>query len=185
MDIKWIISKLLGYSIVSLSFIFKLPQIISMYKDKMIKGLSELSLMSEILVYSNTALYSYHLKMPFSTWGENLIIVTQCIIILLLFYLYSNWSNISIIHKLQRLLLLPLLFAFVIVSVDGKLITEEHWSLIASSPLFFVSTSRISQIINSYRVKSTGPLNIVTFILGIMGNLARGYTIIIESGDLL
>jgi len=123
MDIKFIVSKILGYSILGFSFIFKIPQIKTMYFTKSASGLSEMSCMTEILMYLNSALYSYHSNLPISTYGENVIVLFQSITILVLLYQYSSGNNLLV--KIQRLLFFPLISAFAFVCLQDKLLTEQ------------------------------------------------------------
>jgi len=183
MDLKVLISKLIGYAIVGFSFIFKLTQIVTIINTKSAEGLSEFSCMTEIFVYLNTALYSFHLGLAYSTYLENVIILAQTLIILLLLYLFSK--STSFIQTIQRLTFIPMLIVISYFCLEDKLITKNNWQLIASSPLFFMSLSKLTQIINSYRLQSTGPLSMITALLGITGNITRGFTLVVESGDLL
>ena len=45
--------------------------------------------------------------------------------------------------------------------------------------------SKITQIIKSYRDKSTGPLSSITFLLNMVGNIARIFTTIKETKDFI
>jgi len=179
----WIFSKILGFSILGFSFIFKIPQILIMYFTKSADGLSEMSCMTEILFYLNTALFSYHSNLSISTYGENVIILSQSITILVLLYQYSSGNNLLV--KIQRLLFFPLISAYAFVCLQDKLLTEQQWEIIAASSLFLISVSSLTQIFKSFREKSTGPLSSITFILAIAGNASRLFTLIVESGDWL
>ena len=179
-----LISKIIGIAIVGLSFTFKLPQIITMIKEKTAEGLSEMSCMTDILVYLSSALYAIHLKLPFSVYGENIIILTQSAIILILFYAFTNRKSLVSLETVQRFLFTPVIIAISYFCIEDKIIPENIWQIIASSPIIFISISKISQILTSFRLRSTGPLSPFTSVLGIVGPLSRMFTLIVESGDM-
>lgn len=175
-----LISKALGFSIIFFSAILKVPQIKSMLKVKSDKGLSFLSMYLEIFLFVFNALYSYHKKAPFSTYGENVIILIQSLIILLLAWKYSE-KGVSI---LEKTLFLIALNGTIYLCINEK-ISEQVWDLIGSSSIPLLTISRISQIWNSFKTKSTGSLAMFTFILSFLGNVARIFTTVTESFDIL
>jgi mannose-P-dolichol utilization defect protein 1 len=178
--IQLIISKLLGYSIICLSAILKVPQIKNMLNTKTDKGLNYVSVYSEILLYLFATLYSFHYRNPISTYGENIIVLIQCLIILNLSYKYAT-KKVSMFEKINAagfIILFP-----VLMIVNEASIPDKYWELLASSSLIIISVARWSQIIHSYRHKDTGPLSSFSFVLALCGNLARAFTTISETGD--
>lgn len=178
--IALLISKVLGFSIIFFSAILKVPQIKSMLKNKSDEGLSYLSMYIEIFLFIFNALYSYHKKAPFSTYGENVIILVQSLIILLLAWKYSK-KGVSIFEKTLFLIA----FSGTIYACISESVSEQVWDLIGSSSIPLLTVSRISQIWNSFKTKSTGSLAMFTFILSFLGNLARVFTTVTESFDVL
>lgn len=178
--IQLVISKMLGYSIIGLSCILKVPQIKNMLAAKSDKGLNYVSIYSEIVLYLFAALYSFHFRNPISTYGENIIVLFQSLTILFLSYKYAG-NRISIFEKIIVALFI-VLFPTLMIAYES-VIPKWCWEMLASSSLVIVSIARWSQIIHSYRHKDTGPLSAFTFILVLGGNLARAFTTISETGD--
>lgn len=179
--ISFLISKGLSIGIVGLSCILKLPQILAMLKTKTIEGLSALSIYSEIMTFLFACLYPYHMKYPFVTYGENLTILIQNLMIFFLYWIYDKGKSNHNIH---------IFFLFLSIAITYICLTEIFmnnfaWYLVGSSGMILVSVSRFSQMYSSYSSKSTGPLSIFTFLLNILGNVARVFTTIKETNDYL
>lgn len=177
--LQYMASKALGYAIIFFSFILKVPQIRNMIKLKTDKGLSYVSTYSEILTFLFSALYSYHNGNPFSTYGENVIVLIQTLIVLFLSWSYSEVKG----SYFLRFLFLVSLISFATMAVLDIVIPPRAWMAIGSSTIFLVSISRFSQITYSFRTKYTGSLSAFTFLLNIGGGLARVFTTITETKD--
>lgn len=179
--LQLLLSKALGYSIIFFSFTIKLPQIKNMMKTKTDQGLSYLATYLEIIIFLLQSLYSYHNKNPISTYGENIIILLQCLIILFLSWKYSEKKG----SFFTRASFIIGLVVFSGLCMQDKYIPEIVWKIIGSSSIPLVSLARISQIYHSFRSKDTGPLSQFTFFLGFAGNLARAFTTVTETGDMI
>jgi len=177
--IALLISKLLGFSIIFFSAILKVPQIKYMLKSKTDEGLSYLSMYVEIFLFTFNALYSYHKNAPFSTYGENIIILIQSLIILLLAWSYSQKG----VAFFEKLIFLTLFNGLIYICLNG-LLSEQYWEVIGSSSIPLLTVSRISQIYNSFKTKSTGSLAMFTFVLSFLGNVARVFTTVTESFEI-
>lgn len=88
--LKFSISKLIGYLIISGAMIIKVPQILKIYKNKSVHGISKSLFYLEIFMYLHSSSYSLHHNIPFSVYGENYFILVQNFIIVLLFWTYSK-----------------------------------------------------------------------------------------------
>ena len=73
--LKFSISKLIGYLIITGAFILKVPQILKILKNKSVHGISKIMFYLEIFMYIHSSSYSIHSKIPFSVYGESLIIL--------------------------------------------------------------------------------------------------------------
>ena len=80
-----LLSKLLGYALVVTSFILKFPQILKLYKNYSVEGISLSAFYIEALGFTILSAYSLHNNQPFSTYGEQIVISIQCIIQVLLY----------------------------------------------------------------------------------------------------
>ncbi len=76
-------------------------------------------------MFAHTSFYSIHKKMPFSVYGENLIILAQNFIIVLIFWNFSK--KIQLLEKVEC-------FAFIVgyftILYQDKYLTEEMWTII-------------------------------------------------------
>lgn len=86
-------------------------------------------------MYLNTSTYGIHNQMPFSVYGENLIILVQSLIIVLLFWAYSKD-----IGSVEKAFVGSLIGGYGFVLLQDKHVTEEMWALVTSSN-FFLSKS--------------------------------------------
>ena len=68
------ILKLIGYSIITASFFFKLPQLKKILSSKSVEGLSRTAAYSELIAYLNTMTLARHVGLPLSVYGETIIL---------------------------------------------------------------------------------------------------------------
>lgn len=182
-DISFLLSKLLGYAIVLFSMTLKLPQIYNMMEIKSDRGLSYLTMYTEILIYLFCALYGYHQGNAFSTYGENVFILIQSLAIIILCWMYSKHTSFA--SKIFRLIFVLFLVTITFKCIEGRDIPEYVWTLLISSSIPLASFARMSQIFVSYTEKDTGPLSPVTFLLGMLGSITRIFTTYTETKDMI
>jgi mannose-P-dolichol utilization defect protein 1 len=181
---KIYISKILGFAIVFLSAILKVPQIRSILREQSIEGLTSISVYSDLIVVYFGSLYGYHQGIPFSTYGENVIISVQCFIILFLYWRYSQ-SYTSPLLKIGRVLVILCFIGFAAVCCHdgGSLLPEKAWTIMSSSTVPILSAGRLSIIYNSLMTKSTGTLSMFNYVLNVGGNLTRFFTLFTETKE--
>ena len=73
---------------------------------------------------------------------------------------------------------------FLFVIYKG-LLDEKAWKMVGSASTILSVGSRITQIIKSCKEKSTGPLSTITFLLNMAGNVARIFTTMKETQDII
>lgn len=148
--LKLAISKCLGLGIVIGGSIVKIPQIITIVKDKSAKGLSITSFLLETIAYQIVLVYNLRLHNPFSTFGEVFFMTIQNIIICLLIAYYHLKSR----NLISFVCLFTLLFIM--------LITIPSWlmSILYAAQIPIGLASKIPQIRSNYLNKSTGQLSI-------------------------
>lgn len=88
--IKMTISKAMGYAIVVGGSIVKVPQVIKIFLDKSVYGISFTSVLAESCTNWVTIVYSWYRGNPFSIYGENAFILLQNICIMLLFVVFGR-----------------------------------------------------------------------------------------------
>ena len=170
-----LVSKLLGILILVGAVGLKLPQIIGIYQTMDVEGLSPTSFYSEVpLVMSNVA-YNYLQGNPFSSYGENVFILIQNLILVMLLWAYMKQKP-TVNH------MITILAFFVAVGVGSVHLPQKYQYLLPMSSLPLLLASRIPQIIQNFQNQSTGSLSLITNFLTFAGSLARVFTTIQEVG---
>jgi len=175
-----LISKTSALLVFFLACISKLPQIISIYLAKSNKGLSYLSIYSEIYLFFFNCVYSRYKNAYFSTICENIIIFLQSVIILMLAWKYSK-NKISYFEKL----IFSLSLNAIIYMCSNDKVNERMWEFIGKSYLILLTFSRISQIYFIYSNKSTGSLSLLAVWLTLLWSLAKILSSMTEAQDFI
>ncbi|XP_004398554.1 mannose-P-dolichol utilization defect 1 protein [Zalophus californianus] len=175
--LKILLSKGLGLGIVAGSLLVKLPQVFKILRAKSAEGLSLQSVMLELVALTGTMVYSITNNFPFSSWGEALFLMLQTVTIcfLVLHYRGQTVKGVTFLtcYALALLLLLSPLTPLALVT------------LLQASNVPAVVLGRLLQAATNYRHGHTGQLSAVTVFLLFGGSLARIFTSIQETGDLL
>ena len=88
--IKITASKGIGIAIIAGSAVLKRPQIIKIFNAKSVEGISKYMFYTEILMLINSSGFSIQANIPFSVYGESVIILFQNFLIVLMFWVYSK-----------------------------------------------------------------------------------------------
>ena len=136
----------------------------------------------ETLSYAITLAYSYRNNFPFSTYGENLFLTLQNVIITLLIIAYApprrGTQNKS--SKISLAILGTAASAFALNAVPPNTLSFLQMTTLPLS-LF----SKLPQIRQNYRSHSTGQLSAFAVVSQIAGCVARLFTTATEVGDSL
>ncbi|KAI8982395.1 hypothetical protein BDF20DRAFT_987297 [Mycotypha africana] len=174
--IKYSISKGLGLGIVLGGSIVKIPQILTILKNRSAAGLSLSSYIIETLSYFITLAYNMRQGNPFSTYGEMMFIVIQNIVIISLMFVYSRQ------HASLLITLLGLGAAFYVLN-NQKLVSAVLMSSLLALTIPLNLSSKIPQIQTNFKNKSTGQLSVFTVVNYFAGSAARVFTNMTEVGD--
>ncbi|PPQ73986.1 hypothetical protein CVT26_006355 [Gymnopilus dilepis] len=175
--LKYSLSKGLGVGIVLGGSIMKVPQVILIARAKSARGLSLSSYVLETTAYAITLFYSMRNHFPFSTYGENFFLTQQNIIITLLIVYYAPTRQ----SKSQALLLSTLLVLVGLAILYYVPMLLLSFLQMSTLPLSLIS--KVPQIRQNYRSKSTGQLSSFAVLSQIVGCLARLYTTATELND--
>lgn len=143
--VKFSFSKIIGFAIISGSFILKLPQIIKIVKSGSVEGLGVMPVYIECFNFAITAATSIHLGLPFSVYGETLTIIVQNMIIIMMI-----WSLNTKISLVQKVIFLAAYGGFCAVAFDGTQVPETVWAVGTSVNIFLNVTARTIQIIGTF-----------------------------------
>ncbi|TNV74093.1 hypothetical protein FGO68_gene5434 [Halteria grandinella] len=179
-ELVQLISKIVGYGIVGVSLVLKMPQIVKILKSKSVEGITKYLFYLDIIIYTHYSGYSLHNKIPFSVCGENLIILASNIIIALLIWKYNPK-----ITRLEKIICSSVFLAYSYLLLSNKYLSDAHWSIVAKTNIILLILSRLPQILVNFRNRSTGQLSFVSFLLSFAGYIARLTTVLIETDDIL
>lgn len=117
----------------------------------------------ETLIFIISISYSVNKNVPFSTYGENVFLFGQTIIIIFLIWFYNR--EIGIGHKL-------LVFVFFSAAggyLLGGFAPAEYLNHLISSVNFLMLISRVPQFYKNFTNKSTGTLSFINYFLNFVG----------------
>ena len=79
-------------------------------------------------MYLHTSAYSFHKKVPFSVYGENVVIGLQNLIIIVLF-----WNYNKTISTKEKILCTLFFLVYCTTLLTDRIISESLWKVIVSS----------------------------------------------------
>ncbi|KAI8976552.1 hypothetical protein BDB01DRAFT_702421, partial [Pilobolus umbonatus] len=171
--IQLLLSKLLGTAIVIGGSIVKIPQIITIIKNKSTQGLSLSSFLMETTAYLIIFSYNTRLDHPFNTYGEVVFMLIQNIIITLFIVSGStlNMTGVLVYYSLSLLCF---------YSVPHSIMLLLYAVQIPMGLL-----SKIPQITMNYQNQSTGQLSLFSVLSYFLGTAARSFTTWTELDDII
>lgn len=169
------ISRGIGYGIVTLATLVKVPQVLKIISAKSGVGISIFGVALELLAITFTAAYSLRKGYPFSAWGEVpfLLIETALCLLLVLWY-----------EKQYSKVLISLITIISVIFILCTSITPTNilWFLQASTLPLAVSGKMI-QAYKNWSSGHTGQMSAITVWCLFLGCIARVFTSIQETGD--
>jgi hypothetical protein len=161
LSLKLLISRTLGYFCFFLSLSQKTPQIATLYNKKTTQGLNKNSIYFDFLSGIIEVMYCWHNKLSFHTWVGSLKSCLLELIILILFWHYSNNKMCKSLLNSEQIFFFGSLILFILICLtDGgilflKLPEIYWWSLIKLKiPLNgFSKISTIYKILKSEKVE--------------------------------
>jgi mannose-P-dolichol utilization defect protein 1 len=148
------------------------------------RGLSLPAYFLETAAYAITLAYSFRHHFPFSTYGENLFLTIQNILITLLIIYYA--PNAFFFHQtgtIQKIIITAVFMAATGLALGT--ISLDLLALLQITTLPLSVFSKLPQIRQNFRSKSTGQLSAFAVVSQIAGCLARLFTTATEIGDSL
>jgi mannose-P-dolichol utilization defect protein 1 len=179
-----LISKGLGLAIIAGSCLNKVPIMINMLTSKSAAGISRNSLYGEAIVYANGALYGYLFSYPFTSYGENVSLLIQNIILIIMAWQLSRQSPSSSRASLEEQVSVIVGFFAYLVAIL-QFLQKDYYYLLLSATWPVMLYARGSQVYETFFVKHTGNLSVVTTSMNLVGSLIRIGTTIQETGDVI
>jgi mannose-P-dolichol utilization defect protein 1 len=159
----------LSYGILAGACLTKLPQILSITGARSARGLSAAAFELESAGLAIHAAYGALHGLPFTAYGEALILLAQNLVILALVYHYGRMGaarGVAVAGALASAA--ALLFAGVV----GR----STMAAIYSANSLVTLASRLPQIYANYKAGSTGQLALATYAVNVVGGGARVFT---------
>jgi len=155
-----------------------LPQVLSAQSAR---GLSLPAYVLETLAYAITTTYSYRNDFPFSTYGENFFLTLQNTLITFLIVYLPSTPLRKAQNTAGRLALTAV--GTVASAVVLYAVPKETLALLQVATLPLSLFSKLPQIIQNARSRSTGQLSTFAVAAQILGCVARLFTTATEVGD--
>ncbi len=171
------ISRLLSYTVVAVSLILKLPQVIALLRSKNTKGVDLracwMSVGGCLIGFSYGYIHGYHI----TTYMEAGVVAVQtAVIVFLVIYYNEQWTVENGVYTIISLV-------FITVSYL-KLVPHPLLRILLLSTLPLTIFSKWAQINAIYKIKSRGNVSLLTWCLDAYTCFARLFTVYMEVGDL-
>jgi hypothetical protein len=173
--VKPLISKALGIGIIGGALLLKVPQIVAILSSGTVEGLSPMAFYTELPLSGTNVCYNILQGNPFSTYGEQVFISIQNAILILLLWAYMPIRP-SVVFTLGMVMF------FVAVFATALNLPSEFQQILPLLSIPLMLFARLSQILNNYKLKTTGQLSLITTLLNFIGGLARVFTTIQQVG---
>ncbi|KAI9227330.1 MAG: hypothetical protein DHS80DRAFT_17346 [Piptocephalis tieghemiana] len=176
--LKYSLSKGIGFGCVAGGAVVKVPQIIKIVQASSTRGLSQASYLMETAGSFVVLAYNVRNGFPFSTYGETIFITVQNLIVLALMYTYAGrFTGLATTGSL--------LAALTYALFSPPFVSSEMLALLQAATIPLFLASKVPQIYDNYRNKSTGQLSAFTVFNYLLGTLARVFTTIQEVNDVI
>ena len=165
---------LLGYSVVLLSTVQKLPQLAQVFTAGRAESLSIASIQLDTLAYTIAASYGYLHYLSLYVYGEMIILLAQSVTLFLLVAHYSNMlSNV-------RMLLVIGIYSLWIICIILRWIPEFVLTIQLLLSIPVSAGSKLSQIWKLHQRKRAGQVNPYLYAISAYGCFIRIITTALE-----
>lgn len=170
-----LVSKILGYGILVGSLFLQVPQLIKILKLRSVAGISRWSRYSEVPINTSSCIYHFLIGAPLSTWGENIVVLTQNLVIVMLCW---AWEKPGVAKREMILAVAALaMLSAAQLSLPPSLLPLLIWLNIP-----FILGSTVPQIIQNQQQGHTGQLAIATCFMKFGGCVVRMFTTVTQIG---
>ncbi|KXS17592.1 mannose-P-dolichol utilization defect 1 protein [Gonapodya prolifera JEL478] len=174
--LKLFISKGLGVGLIVGGSIVKLPQILKIFSSGSVEGISYSSYILETIAFTISVAYNSRNDNPFTTYGEQVFLLAQNLIIIALILGYN-----AKYHQLGGVMLAFLAALFALF--QPTLAPPGLLGALQGLTILIGIASRVPQILSNYTNRSVGQLSSITILLISAGSVARVFTTLQEVND--
>lgn len=172
-----LLTKLIGVAIICGAASNKAPVFLNILKSKSGYGFSMSSVYAESIMYSNSAFYGILKGNPITSFGENLVVAFQTLIMVLLLWKFKKDPSPPTSEKIMALVGYA---SYVFITF--VMLPPSYQYLLHASNWFVLIFARGSQILSTYKIKHTGNQSIITMVMNFGGSAIRVPTTIKEVG---
>lgn len=200
MELAAIISKLLSLGIIAGSCLLKIPQILKIFQQKDVSGLSKSSLYLDVYSTGVTIVYNLRMNYPLLSYGENISLLIQNIVLVFCYwkFIQPSMKNLKkddeskneydnelkkFQSKLSKEKIFIILFLFLIFFYSYQFLSLKYLYILPTSCFPSLILSRISQIFITFQQKNGKSLSEITLTLTLVGALVRIFTTYNEIGN--
>jgi len=169
------LSKFLGYGILVGSLFLQVPQLIKILKLRSVAGISRWSRYSEVPINTSSCIYHYLIKAPLSTWGENIIVLAQNLIIVCTCWIWDK-------QRVQKREMFAAVGALALLSAVQLSLPPSLLPLLIWLNIPFILGSTVPQIVQNFQQGHTGQLAILTCFMKLGGCVVRLFTTVTQIG---
>mmetsp|Transcript_42569 Transcript_42569/g.106448 ORF Transcript_42569/g.106448 Transcript_42569/m.106448 type:complete len:362 (+) Transcript_42569:102-1187(+) len=163
------LTKFFGYGILAGSFGLQVPQIFKIVASKSVIGISRASRYSEVPINSSACIYHMLKKLPFSTWGENAVVLTQNIVIVALVWIFNE-------ERVTKREMVGVTAAFLALCIIQFSLPPILYPLLIYINVPLGIASNLPQIITNFQQKHTGQVATLSNFLKFLGCFIRIFT---------
>eukprot|EP00811_Abedinium_folium_P005152 NODE_14745_length_1089_cov_4.976091.p1 GENE.NODE_14745_length_1089_cov_4.976091~~NODE_14745_length_1089_cov_4.976091.p1 ORF type:complete len:272 (-),score=91.00 NODE_14745_length_1089_cov_4.976091:191-1006(-) len=174
--LKKAVSKTLGYVIVYLSPLVKVPQIIKIKMAGNAVGISEASHFVALTCATLNGTYNLRNGYPFSAWGEALFLGVQDVFVILLIWWYGRPSARKVVGVAA---------AFMTMAAVLSAMPFEQLVMLPFALAVLGNIGKLPQIVQNYTAGHTGQLSVIMYFMLGAGGWARAISAFVETGDKL
>ena len=157
---------------------FKLPQMQKIYSAGSVQGLAPMTFYCDVLICTCAAAYSHLQGFPFSTYGEELLILAQNVLLVLMLWKYADPP-----FGASHMALVAAAWVGIVLYLASL---DPATTVVAALPLATIvgiPVARCPQVHANFTQGHTGQLSLITSAINLAGSLARIFTTLTELSD--
>ncbi|XP_057663554.1 solute carrier family 66 member 3 [Diorhabda carinulata] len=172
-----VFSNFLSIITISICFILKIPQILTVLKVKSAKGISIMGLLMELTSYTIMMSYNFRSGYALLNYLEYPIILFQEIILIICVLHYKQIINLTSIIG-------SIIYLFIAAALLLGIVPLGLLSFLVPLCTPIGASSKVVQLYEILKTKNSESVSVVTWFISAFTNFTRVFTICIESMDL-
>ena len=172
-------SKALGYATIASAVVLKLPQMLKIYTAGSVQGLAPMTFYCDVLICTCAAAYSHLQGFPFSTYGEELLILAQNVLLVLMLWKYADPP-----FGMSHMILVATVWVGILLYLTSLHPPAIVVTMLPLATIVGIPIARCPQVYANFTQGHTGQLSLITTAINLAGSLARIFTTLTELSDM-